>query len=226
MQMARPLRVALVNDYQVIVEGLARMMLPFADRVEIVERVANEIPHEQVDIVLYDTFARREGGLEQLVGVLSQHRTPLLVFYSWGLQPDLVTAVVSGRADGHLGKRLRAEQLVDALERVYAGDTVVAMGDPQDLGDPGDWPGRLEGLTEREAEIIALIAQGLSNREIAQCAFLSINTVKSYIRSSYQKMGVISRSHAVLWGIEHGFVLEHAQPRWPSGNGGPRGLNH
>ena len=69
----------------------------------------------------------------------------------------------------------------------------------------GDWPGRAEGLTAREAEVIALITQGLSNAEIAERASLSINSVKSYIRTSYRKMGVTSRTNAVLWGLEHGF---------------------
>ena len=69
----------------------------------------------------------------------------------------------------------------------------------------GDWPGRDFGLSAREAEIIALITQGLSNQEIAQRSYLSINSVKTYIRTAYRKMGVASRSQAVLWGVRHGF---------------------
>ena len=69
----------------------------------------------------------------------------------------------------------------------------------------GDWPGREFGLTAREAEIIALITQGLTNQEIAERSYLSINSVKTYIRTAYRKMGVASRSQAVLWGVRHGF---------------------
>ena len=58
---------------------------------------------------------------------------------------------------------------------------------------------------------IALITQGLSNQAIADRAFLSINSVKSYIRSSYRKMGVTSRSQAVLWEIENGFRPDHVR---------------
>ena len=61
------------------------------------------------------------------------------------------------------------------------------------------------GLSPREAEIIALITQGLSNQEIADRAYLSINSVKTYIRSAYRKMDVTTRSQAVLWGVENGF---------------------
>ena len=69
----------------------------------------------------------------------------------------------------------------------------------------GDWPGREEGLTVREAEVLALITQGLSNAELADRTHLSINSVKTYIRSAYRRIGVRSRTEAVLWGVEHGF---------------------
>ena len=61
------------------------------------------------------------------------------------------------------------------------------------------------GLSQRESEIVALIAQGLSNAEVASRAYLSINSVKTHIRSAYRKMGVASRTQAVLWATEHGF---------------------
>ncbi len=71
-------------------------------------------------------------------------------------------------------------------------------------GETGDlWPGKAQGLTLREGEIIEMITCGLSNQEIAEHTFLSINSIKSYIRSSYRKMGVTSRSEAVLWGVHH-----------------------
>ncbi len=61
------------------------------------------------------------------------------------------------------------------------------------------------GLTEREAEILALITQGLANAEIAERTNLSINSIKTYIRGCYRSIGATSRTNAVLWGIEHGF---------------------
>nr|MBA2309244.1 response regulator transcription factor [Pseudonocardiales bacterium] len=68
----------------------------------------------------------------------------------------------------------------------------------------GDWPGREEGLTAREAEVLSLITMGLSNLEIAERTSLSVNSIKSYIRSCYRKIDVDSRSKAVLWGVAHG----------------------
>ena len=75
----------------------------------------------------------------------------------------------------------------------------------------GDWPGREEGLTAREAEVLSLITMGLSNQEIAERTLLSLNSIKSYIRSAYRKIDVDSRSKAVLWGVEHGMRADRVR---------------
>ena len=72
----------------------------------------------------------------------------------------------------------------------------------------GDWPGREEGLTPRESEVLALITRGLSNEQVATTTRLSPNSVKSYIRGAYRKIGVSSRTQAVLWALDHGFQVE------------------
>ncbi|RIK15937.1 MAG: hypothetical protein DCC50_06575 [Acidobacteria bacterium] len=69
---------------------------------------------------------------------------------------------------------------------------------------PGRWPGMDHQLSPREAEVVAFITQGLSNQDITERAYLSMNTVKTYIRSAYLKMGVTTRSQAVRWGMQHG----------------------
>ena len=79
---------------------------------------------------------------------------------------------------------LTGPQIVAALERVMNGEIVILPGDNETSADgAGDWPGRAVGLTPREAEIIALITQGLTNQEIADRVYLSINSVKTYIRT-------------------------------------------
>ena len=86
---------------------------------------------------------------------------------------------------------------------------------PSDDFDLGDWPGRDRGLSAREAEVIALITQGLGNDEIADRIYTSINTVKTYIRTAYRKIGVNSRTRAVLWGVDHGFRPDTIRARAP-----------
>ena len=70
--------------------------------------------------------------------------------------------------------------------------------------------GRVEPkVTEREREILALITQGKRNDEVAELTYLSKNSIKSYIRTAYRKIGVSSRTQAVLWGVAHGFLPDH-----------------
>ena len=99
---------------------------------------------------------------------------------------------------------------------MHAGEVVVCGEPGRQRVAPGlDWPGRGEGLTDRESEILALITQGMSNAEVAGLTFLSPNTVKSYIRTIYRKIGVESRTQAVLWGVRHGFTPDHDRiERW------------
>jgi two-component system, NarL family, response regulator LiaR len=162
-----------------------------------------------VDVVLYDTFAQIEGKGLDLEDFVRDSGGAKVVVYSWNLEPTLIQEVVARGASGYLSKVLTGRQIVAALERVMNGEIVIFPGlDESSVGSAGDGPGRSVGLTPREAEIIALIAHGLSNEEIAARAFLSINSVKTYIRTAYRKMKVTSRSQAVLWGVDHGFRPE------------------
>jgi NarL family two-component system response regulator LiaR len=101
---------------------------------------------------------------------------------------------------------------VEAIQAVHAGDVVTPpTGEASDVLPATDWPGHDAGLSAREAEILALITQGLSNREIAERSYLSINSVKTYIRAAYRKVGVTRRSQAIVWGLTHGFDV-HDRP--------------
>ncbi|MGI9158097.1 MAG: response regulator transcription factor [Marmoricola sp.] len=206
-----PVRIAIVNDYDIVVQGLARMFEPFSDRVTVVEVSSNQPGVQPVDIALVDTFAQHRDVNE----VLSEANAERLVIYSWSLEPQLIQTWSRFGVVGFLDKRLVAADLVDALEKIHAGEEVNGVVRPELDIYPGDWPGRPQGLSARESEVIALITLGLSNQEAADRAYLSINTVKSYIRSSYAKMGVTSRSRAVLWGLDHGFRPDHVKARAP-----------
>ncbi|MGI9156472.1 MAG: LuxR C-terminal-related transcriptional regulator [Marmoricola sp.] len=216
---AHTLSVSIMDDYELVVRGVAQMLAPFEDRVTVVELAAGCAPSADCDIVLYDTFAAQQGGSFDCEVVLTKCRAERLVIWTWHVDPGLIESSLSAGAAGYLSKQLTAHELVTALEQINEGQVVVSpnvVGRGSAALERGDWPGRREGLSQREAEIVALIAQGLSNQDIADRAFLSINTVKSYIRSSYRKMGVTSRSRAVLWGLEHGFSPDHMTIRWTS----------
>jgi DNA-binding NarL/FixJ family response regulator len=198
-----PLRLAIVDDYAVVIAGVASFLA--AERIEVVETGASKPVISDVDIVLFDTFAQIQGEGIDLEDFVRDSGAKVVV-YSWNLRPELIEQAIAAGASGYLSKVLTGPQIVAALERVMGGEIVILPGRSETSVDAaGDWPGRSAGLTPREAEILALITQGLTNQDIATRAFLSINSVKTYIRSAYRKINVTRRSQAVLWGVENGF---------------------
>ncbi len=202
--------VALVNDYEVVVLGVARMLETYEDRVVIAEIDTNESVADAVDVVLYDSFAQPESDRNEIRSLADNPRSRYVAVYTWNFQPDLVERARRQGATGYISKTLRAAELVVALEAVSSGEIVVSEPPGRARTANGlDWPGRGEGLTDRESEVLALITQGMSNAEIADLTYLSPNTIKSYIRSIYRKIDVASRTQAVLWGVRHGFQPDH-----------------
>jgi len=170
-----------------------------------------------VDIALYDTFAGRQGDSDDVRELVTNPGVDKVVIYSWNCDSQMVTAALRNGASGYLSKALTASRLVADLLAIYHGEQIVSpplqRAEPAVMG--GDWPGREEGLTPRESEVLALITQGLSNAQIADCAALSINSIKTYIRSCYRRIGVTTRSRAILWGIEHGFSPDRTRVHEP-----------
>ncbi len=203
---AAPIRVAVVNDYEIVVAGVAAMLAPHHDRVNVVELDSSLPVVSEVDVILYDTFAAIQGDGVDLEDLVHGGDAKVVIF-SWNLHHDLVRTAIDRGAAGYLSKGLAADQVVAALEAVHRGETVTPPESAPEVekSAAGEWPGRDHGLTARESEVLALITQGLSNQEIADRTYLSINSVKTYIRTAYRKIGVSRRSQAVLWGLKHGF---------------------
>jgi DNA-binding NarL/FixJ family response regulator len=199
----KPVRVAVVNDYPVVVAGLVTLLKPYAPRVQVEGYVSALPPPDRVDVVLLDTFARAEG-LARLRQVIDETRAPVLL-YAWAESQEQVEAAMEAGASGFLPKTLDAEEILTVLQSTVAGRTPRPLSTSNE--EMAAWPGQQEGLTARESEILCLIVAGLSNVEIAERSYLSINTVKTYIRSAYRKINVRNRTQAVLWGIDHGLRL-------------------
>ena len=196
----RPVRVAFSNDYELALLGLAAMLARYPEQVQIVAISTLPHPPHDPDIILFDTFGRlpdEDGKLRRMV----TENDAKVVVYSWDDYPE--AAALAAGAAGYLPKSLNASELVARLVALHDGATRPPAGD--DRVPERTWPGQVHGLSEREAEMLTFIVRGLSNEEIAARAYLSINTVKTYIRTAYRKIGVTSRSQAVAWGFRNGF---------------------
>ena len=204
----RPIRVALSNDYELALLGLAQMLARHPGQVQIVDLTTlPKMPHE-ADVILYDTFGRLPDNDDKLRKIIQENAASVVV-YSWDAYPE--EAARRHGAYGYLHKGLNADELVAGIVAIHEGDPPSVV---QHASEPVlTWPGQVLGLSERESEMLSFITRGLTNDEIARRAFLSINSVKTYIRNAYRKVGVRTRSQAVAWGYQNGFQsTDHTRP--------------
>ncbi|HXH79435.1 response regulator transcription factor [Nocardioides sp.] len=200
-----PLLVAVVNDFPIVTAGLATLLAPYPDRVKVEEFVGDLPPRGHFDVLLLDNYGRPDPQA-RLAQVVAATDAAVLVF-AWAESQEQIDGASACGAAGFLSKTVDAETILIAVEAAAAGHPVWSAPARNNRAMAA-WPGQQVGLTSRESEVLCLIVCGMSNQEIAERIFLSINSVKSYIRSAYRKMGVASRSQAVLWGLEHGFQVK------------------
>jgi NarL family two-component system response regulator LiaR len=191
-----PLRVTLVNDYEIIVQGLQRMLEPFSDRIRIVETEAGGLPSLPTDIALFDTFGGRRYSLARVQAMARNDSIGKVVLYTWDAPPGFRDDIGQQAIDAVILKSETGEALVAALERVHSG--VITGFDDLEVASPSTT------LTQREQEVLALMALGSSNREIAHELYLSVDTVKTHVRTLFQKLGVSNRTQAALTAAEYG----------------------
>jgi len=184
-----PTRVGIMSRQEVIGKGLAAMLAQHPARVVLA-------PTSDAEVVLYDVLGLHVADDRDLDELLRQANTAVLAL-SQDLHPELRARAMAKGARAWISISSAAEQIIDAVEAVATG---------QPLADQVDTLGRDVGLTAREVEVLSLVAQGHSNLQIAERLYLSINSVKTYIRSAYAKIGVTSRTRAVAWCLLHGFA--------------------
>ena len=160
-----------------------------------------------IDIALVETYGTSldDTTLARAAADPFIHRVAV---FTWNHHPGLVDDVLVDGVSGYLGKSLTAAQLGRALRSIHEGHSVVAPPLPGASAQGMAVSSDADVLTTRERETLALIATGRSNDEIAREMRISLNSVKSYIRSAYRKTGVQSRSQAVLWAVTHGVRVE------------------
>ncbi len=205
--MASPVHITLVDDSDLATEGLRSLLAPYTERVVVLsDRDAIARP-EVLDAVLYEPLHHSSVG-ESLLRTLLKGGTGRAAAYSWADAADLPTPSTAP----HLSKSLSASQLVVAVEDLVAGRLAVPAAEPTPEVTPVRRTDRaaeeVAALTRRELDVVTLVTRGCSNREIAADLGLSLNSVKTYIRTAYRKIGAERRTHAVLWGIEHGLKAD------------------
>ena len=194
----RPITVALVNDYEIIVHGLAAMLAPFSDEVAIVEIDVGDEPQRKADVALFDTFAGRRYAIDRAREMVRDGYVDHVLLYTWDAAAEFLSLADDAGVSGVALKSQTGAALVDVIKRVVQGERIgfenIQRG--RQASDNG-------ALSMREQEVLALIAFGMSNAEIGRELFLSVDTVKTYIRRLYSKLGVRNRAQAALHAAGH-----------------------
>ncbi len=221
-----PIRVVLADDQRVVREGLM-LMLDLIDGVEVVGAGADGgaavelVRSEQPDVLLVDLRMPGIDGIDATRQVRALSTPPaVVVLTTVDDQPSIVAAMRAG-AIGYLTKDADAETIGEAIRAAAAGRSlmdgavqaslVAALSAPTAPGATGPTvtdpsPESLSGLTSRELEVLALVAEGKSNREIARQLVVSEATVKTHVNHLLAKVGVRDRAAAVAYAYRHHLV--------------------
>ncbi|MET9920344.1 response regulator transcription factor [Streptomyces sp. NPDC006435] len=206
------IRVLLVDDHQVVRRGL-RTFLEIQDDIEVVGEAADgaegvaRAEELRPDVVLMDIKMPGTDGIEALRTLRElQNPAKILIVTSFTEQRTVVPALRAG-ASGYVYKDVDPDALAGAIRSVHAGHVLLQPEVAEALlaqEEPGGGTGRGNTLTEREREVLGLIADGRSNREIARALVLSEKTVKTHVSNILMKLDLADRTQAALWAVRHG----------------------
>ncbi len=175
------------------------MLAPFRDRIVVVEHDVRTTPDRVADVALFDTFASRRNALDRAHQMISEDLVDHIVLYTWDLSNELLEGACAVGVSGVIPKSANAETVVGMVEQVVAGERIGL-----DSMIPSPRHQFSEALSVREQEVLALLALGHTNSEIGAELYISIDTVKTYVRRVFTKLGVNNRTQAALRAVDLG----------------------
>lgn len=205
--MSKPINILIVDDHPAFRVGLAAILSAQADL-----RVVGEAgdaatalavcAQKQVQVVLMDLRLPGSSGIEATIEILQRHPAMrVLIVTTYEGDEDIHLAMQAG-AMGYVLKGLTSTELVGAIRTVHRGERVV----PKDLAARHKSRLRRKDLSPRELEVLRMLVDGYSNKEIARRLELGEETVKAHLKGIFMKLGVADRTQAAIAAIRHGIV--------------------
>jgi NarL family two-component system response regulator LiaR len=215
MSEGKPIRILIADDHPVVREGLVatfsnipelELVGAAQDGVEAVEMARALKP----DVILLDLVMPRKDGVEAIVEIKRDDPEARILVVSTFAHDDLVFPAIKSGALGYLLKDASPETLIQAIHDVYRGETslhpTIARKLIQEIGQSPSLPPTEEPLTERELAVLKLIAQGLTNQEIAESLIVSDRTVRFPVSNILGKLQLANRTQAALYAIQEGLA--------------------
>jgi len=213
--MNEPIRVLIVDDHVVVRKGI-RALLATEEDIEVVGEARDGLEAlEQIkalspEVILLDLVMPRMDGIKVIHRVVAEHpQVRILVLTSFATN-DMVFPAIKAGALGYLLKDTEPQELLRAIHEVYRGESslspLIARKVLKELSHPSDLPLTREPLTEREVAVLRVIAQGKSNRQIAEELVISDATVRTHVSHILSKLHLASRTQAALYALREGLA--------------------
>ncbi len=213
--MTETIRILIADDHAIVREGLRALIGTkpdmdlvgeAADGVEAVLKARSLRP----DVILLDLVMPRKDGIEAIGEIKRENpKARILVLTSFAEDEKVFPAIQSG-ALGYLLKDSSPQELLQAIRQVYRGESslhpAIARKLIRELNRPSDLPATEEPLTEREVEVLILVARGLSNQEIAERLVVSERTVRTHVSNILGKLHLANRTQAALYAVREGLA--------------------
>jgi DNA-binding NarL/FixJ family response regulator len=211
-----PIRVLIVDDHAVVRTGL-KVFLDLQPDMEVVGEAADGSEgvamarRLEPDVVLMDLLMPNMDGVTAIGRIKAERPVTEIVTMTSFIEEEKVTSALEAGASGYVLKDAEAEEVAAAVRAAHAGevhlDPAVARLLAQRMRDRKSPKDELaEPLTEREKDVLRLLGQGMSNKEIGSALFITERTARTYVSNILGKLGLASRTQAALYAVEHKLV--------------------
>ncbi|MGB3702113.1 MAG: response regulator transcription factor [Anaerolineales bacterium] len=213
--MTEIIRILIVDDHAIVREG-QRALIDTEPGMELVGEAAdgNQAVHMarslQPDVILLDLVMPHKGGLEAIGEIKEQNPKACILVLTSFAEDEKVYAAIKAGAQGYLMKDALPQDILAAIREVYRGelsmDPSIAHKLMRELQRSSDLPPTEEPLTEREVEVLKLVAEGLTNQQIAERLVISERTVSTHVSSILSKLHLANRTQVALYALREGLA--------------------
>ncbi|PCH71312.1 MAG: DNA-binding response regulator [Rhodobacteraceae bacterium] len=207
--MSDPIRVLIVDDHPMVAEGIQSILESYDD-IDVVATLGNGqdavdlAPGLAPDVILMDLNMPKLGGLSATEMLLERAPDTRILILSMHDSPEYIASALSHGAMGYILKDVPTDEIKQAIDTVMLGQRYLCTGARGSLEPKGD-DGR-EALTTREQTILLQLAQGRSNREVAEVLEISVRTVETHRKNIKRKLGISSTAGLTRYALEHGVL--------------------
>jgi len=213
--MTENIHILIADDHAIVREGL-RTLIDAKPGMELVGEARDGVEAVTMasalhpDVILMDMVMPRKDGLAAIKDIIQDNSEARILVLTSFDDDDRVFSAIKAGALGYLLKDSSPQQLLEAIRDVYHGRSslhpTIALKVIRELNQPSDLPPTEDPLTEREAETLRLIAQGLTNQEIAEQLTISERTVGKHVSNILDKLHLANRTQAALYALRHGLA--------------------